>query len=238
MTIARDLARASAGRERKSTRPTTPSRSRKTTIMTLALENVSKRVGARTYIDDVSLELADGSFTVLLGPTLAGKTTLMRLMAGLDRPTRGRVLVDGRDVTGMGVRRRNVAMVYQQFINYPSLTCYENIASPLRLAGFTGGRDRPARRAEGRAAAYRAPARPAARGIVGRTAAARRAGAGARQGAPFLFLDEPLANLDYKLREEMREEMRQMFGGGRPLSSTPRPSPGSAVAWRQYGCAR
>jgi glycerol transport system ATP-binding protein len=59
----------------------------------------------------------------------------MRLMAGLDRPSEGRVIVDGRDVTGVGVRARNVAMVYQQFVNYPSFTVYENIASPLRLAG-------------------------------------------------------------------------------------------------------
>ena len=72
---------------------------------------------------------------VLLGPTLSGKTSLMRLMAGLDKPTPGRVLVDGKDVTGAHVRDRSVAMVYQQFINYPTLTVYENIASPLRVAG-------------------------------------------------------------------------------------------------------
>ena len=150
--------------------------------MTLALQDVSKVVGAETYIDDVSLELAEGSFNVLLGLTLAGKTTLMRLMAGLDRPTKGRVLVEGRDVTGVSVRKRNVAMVYQQFINYPSLSCYENIASPLRLAGIAKAEIDSRVRAEAPATAYRAPARPAARRIVGRTAATRRAGAGAGQG--------------------------------------------------------
>src|SRR5271156_6733455 len=72
---------------------------------------------------------------VLLGPTLSGKTTLMRLMAGLDRPTMGRLIEDDLEVTNIPVRRRSVAMVYQQFINYPSLTVYENIASPLRVAG-------------------------------------------------------------------------------------------------------
>ena len=75
------------------------------------------------------------ALTVLLGATQAGKTSLMRLMAGLDTPTEGRVWADGKDVTGMGVRERNVAMVYQQFINYPSLSVFENIASPLRIAG-------------------------------------------------------------------------------------------------------
>jgi len=87
--------------------------------MTLALDNVSKIVGSKTHIDCVSLELVEGLFSMLLGMTLAGKTTLMRLMAGLDRPTSGRALVDGRDVTGVHVRKRNVAMVYQQFINSP-----------------------------------------------------------------------------------------------------------------------
>src|SRR5690606_17670008 len=72
---------------------------------------------------------------VLLGPTLSGKTSLMRLMAGLDAPTSGSVWMDSADVTGLPVQKRNVAMVYQQFINYPAMTVYENIASPLRVAG-------------------------------------------------------------------------------------------------------
>ena len=86
-------------------------------------------------IRDVSLTLEKGTLSVLLGPTLSGKTSIMRLLAGLDKPTTGKVLVDGKDVTGFDVRQRSVAMVYQQFINYPSLTVYENIASPLRVQG-------------------------------------------------------------------------------------------------------
>ena len=207
--------------------------------MTLALENVSKVVGAETYIDDVSLELAEGSFNVLLGLTLAGKTTLMRLMAGLDRPTHGRVLVDGRDVTGVSVRKRNVAMVYQQFINYPSLTCYENIASPLRLAGSPRPRSTGAcaRKPGGCISSTCSTGLPAelSGGQQQRVALAR----ALVKEAPFLFLDEPLANLDYKLREEMREEMRQMFGR-RPDHCRLRHdrAPGGAVARRQYGCHR
>jgi ABC-type uncharacterized transport system YnjBCD ATPase subunit len=102
--------------------------------VTLELKNVTKTVGQAVHIADASLNLQRGTLNVLLGPTLSGKTTLMRLMAGLDRPTKGRVLFDGKDVTGLPVQKRNVAMVYQQFINYPSLTVYENIASPLRVA--------------------------------------------------------------------------------------------------------
>jgi len=182
--------------------------------MALTLENISKVVGSETYIDNVSLELEEGSFNILLGHSLAGKTTLMRLMAGLDHPTKGRVLVDGRDVTGVGVRKRNVAMVYQQFINYPSLTCYQNIASPLKLAGL--GKAELDRRVHEEAERLhieplldRLPSELSG-GQQQRVALAR----ALAKDAPFLFLDEPLANLDYKLREELREEMRQMFRSG------------------------
>ncbi len=100
--------------------------------MSLVLEKIGKTVGSEIHLEDISLELLSGSLNMLLGPTLAGKTSLMRIMAGLDRPTSGRLLLDGRDVTGLSVRKRNVAMVYQQFINYPSFTVFENIASTHR----------------------------------------------------------------------------------------------------------
>jgi glycerol transport system ATP-binding protein len=179
--------------------------------MTLVLEGVSKKVGASMHIDDVSLTLTRGSLNVLLGATLAGKTSLMRLMAGLDAPSSGRVLIDGKDVTGWPVQRRSVAMVYQQFINYPSLSVYENIASPLRVAGL------PSAEIESRV-------RDAARllklepyldrkplnlsgGQQQRTAIAR----ALVKRADLVLLDEPLANLDYKLREELREELPRLF---------------------------
>ena len=103
--------------------------------MSVTLEHVTRTVDGIPTIRDVSLTLERGTLSVLLGPTLSGKTSIMRLLAGLDKPTTGRVLVDGKDVTGVDVRQRSVAMVYQQFINYPSLTVYENIASPLRVQG-------------------------------------------------------------------------------------------------------
>src|ERR1700744_1403653 len=85
----------------------------------LTLEKISFAVGGETLISDVSLSLAGGTMNVLLGPTLSGKTSLMRLMAGLERPTQGRILIDGKDVTGIPGRHRSVAMGYQQFVNYP-----------------------------------------------------------------------------------------------------------------------
>src|SRR6202023_1977551 len=103
--------------------------------MSVTLQNVPRSVDGFPTIRDVTLTLDRGTLSVLLGPTLSGKTSIMRLLAGLDKPTSGRVLVDGKDVTGADVRQRSVAMVYQQFINYPSLSVYENIASPLRVQG-------------------------------------------------------------------------------------------------------
>ena len=177
----------------------------------LELRNVSKTVGGADHIRDVSLELRHGTLNVLLGPTLSGKTTLMRLMAGLDAPTEGSVRFDGADVTGVPVQRRNVAMVYQQFINYPSFTVYENIASPLRVAGAARETiDREVRRAAEilRLTPFleRTPLQLSG-GQQQRTALAR----AIVKNASLVLLDEPLANLDYKLREELRAELPRIF---------------------------
>jgi len=110
--------------------------------VTFALDHIGFGVGGDRVIDDVCLTFEPASLNVLLGPTLAGKTPRMRVMAGVEQPSTGRLLLDGDDVTGTPVRKRSVAMVYQQFINYPSFTVYENIASPLRVAVVAQGRDR------------------------------------------------------------------------------------------------
>ena len=85
--------------------------------MELKLQGIEQRVGAQVHLHPLDLNLVPQAVTVLLGATQAGKTTLMRLMAGLDKPFAGRLTVDGIDVTGVTVRERNVAMVYQQFID-------------------------------------------------------------------------------------------------------------------------
>ncbi|GGH29470.1 ABC transporter ATP-binding protein [Alsobacter metallidurans] len=178
--------------------------------MSIVLEGVGKDVGGETHLDGISMALENGSLNVLLGATLAGKTSLMRLMAGLDAPTRGRILVDGVDVTGQPVQRRNVAMVYQQFINYPSMTVYENIASPLRVSGRGAEVDAKVRRAAAllKLEPYltRKPLELSG-GQQQRTAIAR----ALVKDAGLVLLDEPLANLDYKLREELREELPRIF---------------------------
>lgn len=177
----------------------------------LELDGVSKRVGASLHINDVSLTLEKGSVNVLLGPTLSGKTSLMRLMAGLDKPTAGEVRVDGRRVTGQSVRQRNVAMVYQQFINYPAMSVYENIASPLRLQGASASEiERKVQEAAELLKLTefldRTPLNLSG-GQQQRTALAR----ALVKGAELVLLDEPLANLDYKLREELRVELPRLF---------------------------
>ncbi len=180
--------------------------------MQLALENISKKVGAQTWLYDMDLSLHSGAVTVLLGATQAGKTSLMRIMAGLDTPTAGCVRVDGADVTGMPVRERNVAMVYQQFINYPSMTVAANIASPLKLRKEKGIDARVRELAERLHIDMFLERLPAelSGGQQQRVALAR----ALAKGAPLMLLDEPLVNLDYKLREELREELSQLFAAG------------------------
>ncbi|ETX14735.1 ABC transporter ATP-binding protein [Roseivivax halodurans JCM 10272] len=179
--------------------------------MTLTLENVSKVVGSDTHIHPTDMVLEPGTMNVLLGPTLSGKTSLMRLMAGLDQPATGRILWQGQDVTGMRVQDRKVAMVYQQFINYPSMTVYENIASPMRLLGLK--RDEIDAKVREAAALMqltpmldRKPLELSG-GQQQRCALAR----ALVKNAGLVLLDEPLANLDYKLREELRAEIPRIF---------------------------
>src|SRR3954452_25163311 len=181
------------------------------TAMSVALDHVTRAVDGIDTIRDVSLELDRGTLSVLLGPTLSGKTSIMRLLAGLDRPSSGRVLVDGNDVTGLDVRKRSVAMVYQQFINYPSLSVYENIASPLRVQGKPRGEIESRVREAARLLKLepyldRTPLQLSG-GQQQRTAMAR----ALVKGADLVLLDEPLANLDYKLREELRTELPRIF---------------------------
>lgn len=179
--------------------------------MTLTLEGVSKVVNGQTHIQPTDLTLQNGTMNVLLGPTLSGKTSLMRLMAGLDAPSSGRILWNGADVTGQRVQDRKVAMVYQQFINYPSMTVYENIASPLRLMGKSA--------AEIDTAVKQAAALMKLTPLLGRKPLELSGGQQQRcalaralvKNAGLVLLDEPLANLDYKLREELRVEIPKIF---------------------------
>ncbi|GGL83294.1 ABC transporter ATP-binding protein [Pseudooceanicola nanhaiensis] len=179
--------------------------------MALELKGVAKSVEGQTHIHPTDLTLEGGTMNVLLGPTLAGKTSLMRLMAGLDVPSEGRVFWNGTDVTGVRVQDRGVAMVYQQFINYPTMSVYENIASPMRLMGVNRvDLDRRVREtAEMLKLTPMLDRKPLelSGGQQQRCALAR----ALVKDAGLVLLDEPLANLDYKLREELRVEIPRIF---------------------------
>jgi glycerol transport system ATP-binding protein len=179
--------------------------------VTLELKDVSLRVGADVHIHPTSLTLVERGFNTLLGETLAGKTTLLRLMAGLVKPTSGEVWFGGHNVTGVPVQRRRVSMVYQQFINYPNLTVFENIASPLRVIRTPGAdlKSRVGRIAELLKLSPLLDRKPAelSGGQQQRTALAR----ALVKDADLVLLDEPLANLDYKLREALRDELPRLF---------------------------
>ncbi|MEL6477865.1 MAG: ABC transporter ATP-binding protein [Pseudomonadota bacterium] len=179
--------------------------------MTLALQTLSKSAGAETHLYGLSAELGTEGFNILLGSTGAGKTTLIKLIAGLEKPSGGLILLKGRDITRVSPQKRNVALVHQFFVNYPHMSVAENIASPLRVAGVAGAEidRRVAEAAEILRLTPYLARRPAelSGGQQQRTALAR----AIVKDADIVLLDEPLANLDYKLREELRDQLPRLF---------------------------
>ena len=200
--------------------------------MQLTLEGISKKVGPQTWLYDMSMAPRSGAVTVLLGATQSGKTSLMRIMAGLDVPTAGQVRVDGQSVVGVPVRDRNVAMVYQQFINYPSMKVRDNIASPMKLRGDKHIEQRVRELAEKLHIEMFLDRYPAelSGGQQQRVALAR----ALAKGAPLMLLDEPLVNLDYKLREELRDELSALFAAGGSTVIYATTEPGEALLLGGY----
>ena len=179
--------------------------------MSLELKNIEKKVGIDTYIYPTNLKLEKNTINVLLGSTLAGKTTLMQIMAGLDKPSAGEIWFNNENVTNVKVQKRNVSMVYQQFINYPNFTVYENIASPLKITGVDNNeiKQRVGKVAELLKLSPMLDKKPneLSGGQQQRTDLAR----ALIKDSDLILLDEPLANLDFKLREELREELPKLF---------------------------
>ena len=178
----------------------------------IALRGVHKRFGEAAAVDRMDLDVADGEFLVLLGPTGAGKTTTLRLIAGLEKPDEGEVRIGGRDVTGEPPAARDLAFVFQQYSLYPHMTAYDNLAFPLRAPGrrFDAGRIRE--RVTHIAGLLRidhkldSKATQLSGGEMQRVAIGR---ALVRDPAAFL-MDEPLSSLDAKLRSELRLELARI----------------------------
>ena len=179
----------------------------------LELENITKIVGGKKHIKETSLTFGKGHFNVLLGETGSGKTSLIKLMAGLDPAGSGTMRMDGQDVTKLTTQQRKISLVHQFFINYPHMTVFENIASPLKVAGMKkseieGRVEEAADILKLKPMLQRRP-HELSGGQQQRTALAR----AIAKESKAVFLDEPLANLDYKLREELRELLPELFAG-------------------------
>ncbi len=181
--------------------------------MTIALEKLTKRFGPLTAVDAIDLEIGDGEVLCLLGPSGCGKTTTLRMIAGLEWATSGDVLLAGRRVNDLAPRDRNVAMSFQFYALYPSLTVAENLAYPLYGEGLKGSEikarvEQVARVLQLQSILDRKPGE-LAEGEKQRVAVGRSI---IREPTCFLF-DEPLSRLDVQLREEMRGEIKEVLQG-------------------------
>jgi multiple sugar transport system ATP-binding protein len=177
----------------------------------IELRNITKSFGEVTALNDLSFTLKEQEFLVILGPSGAGKTTTLRTVAGLERPDRGQVLIDGLDVTATVPAARNVAFVFQNYALYPFMTVEQNMAFPLK-ANKGMSKQEIARRVREVAAVLqiesllkRKPAQLSG-GQQQRVALGR---AMVRHARAFL-MDEPLTNLDAKLRMLMRSELKHL----------------------------
>lgn len=178
----------------------------------LVLEGITKRFGQVTAVDDLNLSVKDGEFVVLLGPTGAGKTTTLRIAAGLETPEEGRVVIAGQDLTRRAPADRDVAFVFQQYSLYPHYTAFENMAFPLRSPRLRWSAAEIDTRVRAIAALLRLEdkldnrATQLSGGEMQRVAIGR---ALVRSPAAFL-MDEPLSSLDAKLREDLRIELKRI----------------------------
>lgn len=180
--------------------------------MTLELKDITLTEAGEPFLTDITATFQPG-INVLVGPTTAGKTSLMRVMAGLYTPDHGTVTMNGVDVTNVGVRERSVSFVYQQFINYPAMSVFDNIASPLKVAKPKVEKEAIEARVEelanllGLTPLLKRRPSELSGGQQQRVAIAR----ALAKKTDLVLLDEPLANLDYKLREQLRDELQTIF---------------------------
>jgi len=181
-------------------------------VAEVVLTGVSKSFGHLLAVDDLSLTVPDGGFVVLLGPTGAGKTTTLRLVAGLERPDKGRVSIAGRDVTAVAPAERDVTFVFQQYSLYPHLSVFDNLAFPLRSPARRLPKEEIRARVQAIAEVLRIAHKLGNRatqlsgGEMQRVAIGR---ALVRRPAIYL-MDEPLSSLDAKLRADLRLELKRI----------------------------
>jgi putative spermidine/putrescine transport system ATP-binding protein len=176
----------------------------------LELERLHKEFGDFTAIEEIDIALSAGEFLSLLGPSGCGKTTALRIVAGFERPTRGRVVVEGHDVTHVPPNKRDMGMVFQAYSLFPNMNAEDNVEFGLRVRGQSGAERR--KRVEellelvGLTAAAKRYPHQLSGGMQQRVALARALAIEPR----VLLLDEPLSALDAKVRVQLREEIRRL----------------------------
>jgi sn-glycerol 3-phosphate transport system ATP-binding protein len=179
-------------------------------MATLALQGLCKSFGTTEVLREIDLSLDEGEMLVIVGASGCGKSTLLRLVAGLETPSAGRILIGGRDVTGLGPSDRDIAMVFQNYALYPHMSVFENMAYGLRIRGLSRGeittKVQEAAGLLGLDGLMERKPRQLSGGQRQRVAMGR---AIVRDPKLFLF-DEPLSNLDAKLRVQMRAEIRRL----------------------------
>ncbi len=176
----------------------------------IGASGIGKEFGQFTALADITLTVARGEFLTLLGPSGSGKTTFLMVLSGFEKPTTGRLALDGRDMTDMPAERRGFGMVFQGYALFPHMSAEENIAFPLKVQGRSGAevRRRVAEMVEMVGLGGHGHKRPS--GLSGgqqqRVALAR----ALAYGPPVLLLDEPFSALDKNLRGQMQDEMRRL----------------------------
>lgn len=195
----------------------------------IELEHVHKSFFGKKALDDVSLTIESGDFVSILGDANAGKTTLLRLIAGTLKPDRGKIYFDDKDITDHPPQKRNVGVIFQTFALYPNMSAYGNIASPLRIKGLP--KDEVDKRVKEVGSLLKIgdllekSPHELSGGEAQRVALAR---ALVKDAAAYL-LDEPLTNLDYKLRESMRTELKEILRIKKSTIIYATPSPEEAL---------
>ncbi|MER9866516.1 ABC transporter ATP-binding protein [Mesorhizobium sp. M0136] len=180
-------------------------------MASLELRNIVKRYKSQTVLDNLSLTVADGETLVLFGPSGAGKTVLLRLVAGVIDPDEGKILIGGEDMTDVDAEFRGVGMAFQNFALFPHMTAFDNIATPLQAKHSSQGAIKTGVESVGKLLkighVLNHKPRALSNGQKQRTALAR-----ALVGSPpLLLLDDPLRNVDAKLRFEMRLELPRLL---------------------------